>query len=114
MSFGELLVVAIVAILVMKPEDIPIILQKFHQLKSYFANIKQDISAYLNKELAVDKDLREEFEQINFYLQKIIELNGTYEEEYSLQKVKAKYHQLIAQKMSKEKLDSKIKENDKL
>src|SRR5579884_2879727 len=102
MSFSELCVVLIVAIIIMKPEDIPVIVNKFKQIKVYFNNLKSDVITYFNKELQIEgRELSKDIDEINFYLQKIASLNGEYEGDYSLKDIKNKYHQLVQRKLEK-------------
>lgn len=105
MSLGEMLVVVIVSLLVIKPEDIPIILKQIHHIKSYFTKLKSEFINQLNKELKNEdsEEALQNLEELNLYLQKIISLEGRYEGDYSKEKLKAKYHQLIQQKIDSEK-----------
>ena len=101
MSLGEMLVVMLVALLVMKPEDIPTIIKKFRALRMYFSNIKNQTLSYIKKELEFDDDLlKDDFEELNFYLQKIINIEGHYDGDYSVPKLKAKYNELIKSKIN--------------
>jgi Sec-independent protein translocase protein TatA len=107
MSFGEIFILLVVAVFVMKPEDIPAIIRKFQQIKSYFTNAKAEVISYLGKELQIeDKELDEDIEQINFYLKKIAHLNEGYDGNYSLEDIKTKYHQLVQQKVEIEKINN--------
>ena len=104
MSFGELCVVAIVAVIIMKPEDLPLIIDKFKYVRKYIARLKAEVANYFTHELLVDdKELEKNIDEINIYLKKIINLNGVYEGDYSLDDIKNKYRQLVKQKIDKEK-----------
>lgn len=104
MSFGELCVVAVVAIVIMKPEDLPIIIKKFKYVKKYFENLKTEIVGFFDKELQLDnKELESNVDEINQYIKKIINIGGTYEGDYSLQDIKDKYKQLVLKKVEQEK-----------
>ena len=104
MSFGELCVVAVVAIVIMKPEDLPVIISKFKYAKKYFENLKGEIIGFFDKELQIDnKDLENNVDEINQYIKKIINIGGTYEGDYSLQDIKDKYNQLVLKKIEQEK-----------
>lgn len=106
MSLGEMLVVVLVAIMVMKPSDIPVILDKIRQLKSYFLNTKEEVISYINKEIEInDKDIVEDISEINFYLEKIISINGHYDGTYDLEKLKTKHQELIKDKIEQKKLE---------
>ncbi len=98
MSLGEILVVAVIALLVTKPEDIPVIIQHIRQLREAFSNITNKAFISLSQRLettALEKILPENTDEINFYLQKIIAIQGQYQGEYTLERIKAKYHELI-------------------
>lgn len=94
LSFGEIIIVILVALLVVKPADIPIIIKKIHQLKSYFTNIKTTALSYVTKELDI-ASFEQNPEHLNFYLQKIINIQGFYDGEYNLTELKAKYNELV-------------------
>ena len=95
MSLGEILVVIIVAIFVMKTEDIVIILKKLHQLKTYLLTTRNEILSYIGKDLQIDKPELNNLDELNFYLQKIISIKGSYEGDYSLHEIKKRYYELI-------------------
>ncbi|WP_253308156.1 MULTISPECIES: DUF2672 domain-containing protein [unclassified Rickettsia] len=96
----SLIVIILVILLVIKPKDIPMIIKKIHEIKSYFTNFqKQTISYIINND---DNILNEDIEQLNFYLQKIISMDGHYDGDYTLKKVKHKYHALMKEYINKE------------
>lgn len=115
MSFYEIVVIIIVIILLVKPEDLPQILQKFKECKIFFINLKKDIAHHINQSLDLDsnkdyqENLNNEIEEINFYLEKIVNLGSEYNGEYSIKSVKKHYQQLIQEKIEEEKTRSKIK-----
>ncbi|MCC8417261.1 MAG: DUF2672 domain-containing protein [Rickettsia endosymbiont of Bryobia graminum] len=96
MSLGEILIVALVAIIVAKPEDIPILLKKIQQFKSYFSDIKNQLLSYVTKDIKIENmTLENTPEQLNYYLERIIDIQGYYEGNYSLEDLKAKHKELI-------------------
>ncbi|MFY9589296.1 Sec-independent protein translocase subunit TatA/TatB [Rickettsia endosymbiont of Halotydeus destructor] len=101
MSLGEIIVVILIALLVIKPEDIPIIMKKIHEIKSYFTNFRNKTISYIIND-DEGKELNEDIEQLNFYLQKVISINGKYDGDYTLEKVKQKYHVLTKESINKE------------
>lgn len=104
MSFGELCVVAIVAIIIMKPEDLPIIIKKIKYARKYIAHLKIEIINYFDKELRIDhKELEQDVDEINSYIKKIINLGSDYKGDYSLEDVKDKYKRLVTEKINQEK-----------
>lgn len=109
MSLGELLVIAIIALLVMKPEDIKDILKQLYKLKNYFSSAKKEIVDYINSELNIaeleeHKEVAtENLEEINFYLEKIISLEGKYKGYYELGELKSRYNDLVTAKVKAEK-----------
>lgn len=98
MSLGEILVVMLVAMIVTKPEDIPVIIKKIQEFKLYCSAVKNQLLAYITKDLKIDNDidiLENNAEQLNFYLEKIINIQGYYDGNYSLDELKEKYDKLI-------------------
>ncbi len=98
MSLGEILVVMLVAMIVTKPEDIPVIIKKIQEFKLYCSAVKNQALTYITKDLKIDNDidiLENDAEQLNFYLEKIINIQGYYDGNYSLNELKAKYDKLI-------------------
>jgi Sec-independent protein translocase protein TatA len=114
MSLFELLLIIIVGFLVLKPEDIPKILTKIRQVKSFITDTKQEIMAHIDPRSDSSskkpkfEDLDLEMEQMNFYLEKIANLDSEYEGEYSLPLIKDHYRKLVKNKMHDE-LKSKEK-----
>ncbi len=96
MSFSELIVVLIVILLVVRQEDIPVILSKFNQIKNYFDNIKKEIFDSLNESTEIESH---DTELLNFYLQKIILIESHYDGEYSLKQLRDKYNKLMEKKI---------------
>ncbi len=108
MSLFELLLIVIVSLLIMKPEDLPKILEKIREVKSFITNTKQEIMSHLDADKtklskkSISVDLEDEMEQMNFYLQKIANLDSEYDGEYSLSSIKDYYRKLVKDKMNHE------------
>ena len=108
MSLFELIVILIVGFLVMKPEDIPKIMAKIREIKSFITNTKQEIISHLDLDNAklpkksISIEIEDEMEQMNFYLTKIANLESEYEGEYSLPLIKDHYRKLVKNKMKDE------------
>jgi hypothetical protein len=104
MSLGEVVTIAIVAILFCKPEDIVFLIKSFYKIKDYFLKIKHEITTpfidQINEIESEAKDLvnPETVNEMNMYLQKISMLNASYQGEYSLEAIKKYYYQLIKDK----------------
>lgn len=92
MSIFELLVVFIVAILLIKPADIPHIAKNIRYIIKYIKSIQKDFFSYFE-----DMD---ETEEINKYLTKIIELDGEYKGDYDLVEIRKYYQKLKRHKES--------------
>ncbi|MCZ6901695.1 MAG: DUF2672 domain-containing protein [Rickettsia endosymbiont of Ixodes persulcatus] len=86
MSLTQILLILFVGILVTKPSDIFIIIKEFKKIKAYLINIKSSIIKNIDEPL--------ETEQLNFYLKKIINLEGYYHGDYDLMTIKEKYYTL--------------------
>ena len=102
MSLFELLVVLIVAILVIKPEDLPLIIKKLQNFFDIITKTRAEIISYFSSDQKEDTVENDNIDQINFYLKKIVNLGSTYEGEYSLTKIKAHYQELIKELMETE------------
>jgi hypothetical protein len=85
----------------MKPEDIPKILAKIRQIKSFISDTKREIMSHIDLDIdaslknSKSEHLEHEMEQMNFYLQKIANLDSEYEGEYSLSLIKKHYRKLV-------------------
>jgi len=100
MSIGEILVILIVALLVIKPEDIPIITKKLLYFRTYITNLKNEIFEGVAEELPSDSKLIDkELDEFNFYLEKIIKIEGNYHGEYELSALKKRYNKLVEDKI---------------
>ncbi|PCJ24427.1 MAG: hypothetical protein COA94_07375 [Rickettsiales bacterium] len=108
MSLFEFIVVLIVALLVVKPEDLPKIVKKFKQMQSFITNTKKEIISQISiddelEEIMQDSsspNLNKEMEQVNYYLEKISNIGPEYEGEYSLAAIKKHYLKLVKEKMA--------------
>lgn len=114
MSLFEFLVVVIVGILVVKPEDLPKIFTKFKEVRAFITSTKKEIMAHLDpiselKESALE-NLDQDMDQINFYLEKIANLGDEYNGDYSLISIKSHYHKLVQDQITQ---DIKINESEK-
>lgn len=87
MSLTQILLILFVGVLVIKPRDIFIIIKEFKKIKEYFVNIKSSIIKNIDEPL--------ETEQVNFYLKKIINIEGYYHGDYDLRTIKEKYYTLV-------------------
>ncbi|EOB09521.1 DUF2672 domain-containing protein [Rickettsia prowazekii] len=85
MCFTQILLILFVWILVTKPHDLFFIIKKLKTIKASF------IKSFFIKD--IDESL--ETEQINFYLKRIINLEGYYYGNYDLTTIKEKYYTLI-------------------
>ena len=104
MTLGEIFIVIIVAIIALKPEDYSFVLKQARRLYKYFTSFKSEIESELEK-IANIEDEESDKDQINFYLQKIMEHGEVYNGEYSLSSVKAFYHKLIVKNKIERKKD---------
>ena len=104
MSITEITLIIIVALVVIKPEDIPSIMKKLKELYKYIISIKKQIDKEINDITDEDKG-SEDLEKINFYLKKIMDLGETYTGDYSLSDVKVQYHQFLLS--ARNKVDKK-------
>ncbi|MDF2965947.1 MAG: hypothetical protein K0Q51_1335 [Rickettsiaceae bacterium] len=101
-SFSEIIVVLIVAVLVLKPEDVPILAKKFKELKNYFIDFKKEINKNIDQltdQADITKAAEEDIEEINFYLKRIVELGSSYNGNYDLEEIRSHYKALHRGKM---------------
>lgn len=78
MSLIQTLIVLFIGLFVIKHDDIPMIINQIKKIKSYFSNVDSSV-----------------VEQLNFYIQKIISIEGHYDGDYNLVAIKEKYNKLI-------------------
>ncbi|MDC0864655.1 hypothetical protein OAP56_01745 [Rickettsiaceae bacterium] len=110
MSIYEALVVIVIGLLVLKPEDVPQIVAKFKELRLLFSQTKDDILSSVQsipefKEWVHENDLEEDADQMNIYLEKIADLGFVYEGEYSLVAIRSHYRRVVQSKLDQRKLD---------
>ncbi|SPM45170.1 Uncharacterised protein [Orientia tsutsugamushi] len=121
LSFGEIIVVVIIAILVAKPHDIKYLLKQIYSLKLLLQRAYHEILSSLdldNKEADdynnhtlnlisnTNSDIdKSKVDQMNFYLQKIAEQGETYHGDYNLPSIK-KYFIMIKKQSYNKKKDS--------
>ncbi len=102
LSFSEILLILLIAVLILKPEDLPTIMRYFLKLKKYVL----EIGDYFKKTLSeIEKNTlnKDEISQINDYVKKINELGLIYDGEYNVDELRKYYLSAV----------KKIKENDK-
>lgn len=115
MPLSSAIIVSIVFIFVAKPEDIKFILQKTRLIVEYLSEFKREIISHLNIDVTNNKaelhpspskylnDVACDIEdEMQFYLQKIINITGYYEGDYTLQQVKLQYQKLMKLKIEEE------------
>ncbi|AVP88135.1 hypothetical protein phytr_12100 [Candidatus Phycorickettsia trachydisci] len=96
MSFSEVIVAFIIGVLVLKPEDLKSLIRNFYQLKRYLTDLGNQIFIPLQEELEdLEEKMLEDSDEINFYLEKIANLNQKYEGDYSLEKIKQHYYDIL-------------------
>lgn len=94
MSLAELLVVIIVGVFILKPEDLRYVVKNVRNFTKYLGRIKDEIFS------SIDED--EDKDQINNYMKKILSIDGKYEGEYDLPSIKAYYHKLLIKQHKKD------------
>ncbi|HJK86329.1 MAG TPA: DUF2672 domain-containing protein [Candidatus Megaira endosymbiont of Nemacystus decipiens] len=110
MSFFEIIVIFLVSLFLVKPEDAKHILKQFRNFKKasnkFFSSLA--IPSLFTEEIKANdqehKLFDDEAEQVNLYLKKILRLGHEYDGEYSLENVKSFYESII-RKNTKKKLD---------
>ncbi|RYE06042.1 MAG: hypothetical protein EOP33_02230 [Rickettsiaceae bacterium] len=106
MSISELIVILIVAIFVIKPEDIVTLLRKARQIKVHISSFRNNIINYLAEVTDVNEkhdDITDDKDEINLYMQKISALGESYNGNYSSHEVRQAYHKLLFEIAAKEK-----------
>lgn len=102
MGMLELLVIFVVTIILVKPEDIPKIAQKIKQVRAYFTKGKADILSYLDIDAVgsgQEKLTLEDQDKINYYLEKIASHGESYNGEYDLEKIKDYFNSIVSNKL---------------
>ena len=93
LSLSEIVIMLLVSLFILKPEDLPVIFKKLGEIRNYILGIKEEVLGSVSKEL--DIDLKDDLEVMNRYLAKIIEVDGEYHGPYDLASVKKKHKSLI-------------------
>lgn len=107
MSFFELLVVLVVIILVVKPDDIPQIINTIGQFYSQLVKFKSSLFSQFRP-----NDVLDQAEDMNFYLEQICNIEGKYDGEYDIVSIKHKYDELVKLHL-KEHFKEHFKSHDK-
>jgi Sec-independent protein translocase protein TatA len=94
MSFLEILVVLLIAVIILKPEDYVSLIKNIRSLYKYFRSVRSEIETEISK-ITDSDDSKISSDEVNFYIQKILDLNEKYIGDYSLEDVKAQYHKLL-------------------
>ena len=100
LSLSEIFIMLLVSLLILKPEDLPVIFKKLGEIRNYILGIKEEVLGSVSKEL--DIDLKDDLEVMNRYLEKIIEIEGEYDGPYDLVSIKKKHKTLIKQQKDEE------------
>jgi hypothetical protein len=122
MSLSGIIIVLIVSIFVIKPEDIEVIIRKARLLVEYALDLKREITSHLNIDIITNEVQQHKSidhyahdancntkDEIEFYLQKIININGHYEGDYTLEQVKSQYYKLVQLKIQQESNIQRLK-----
>jgi hypothetical protein len=110
-----MIIAFIVFILMVKPEDIKLIMQKASFVFGYLSEFKKEFISHLNIDITnltddvntgqpqcFDERGYDPQNEIEFYLQKIINIQGYYEGDYTLQQVKVQYNTLMRLRIEEE------------
>lgn len=98
LSLSEIVIILIVIVLVTKPTDVPIIIKNIKFLFTYLTALKHDFFNFIDTKVLDEEDKKHQvdnLDNINFYINKIIEIEGKYDGEYNLAAVKAYYHKTL-------------------
>lgn len=103
-SIGEIIIVAIIALLVVKPDDIPVLLRSVFNIRDKFSSLVHNVKGSVDSALASvhDEISGDEFEEVNIYLKKIMQSGKEYKGDYTLSSVKAFYHRSIIRGVERE------------
>lgn len=102
-SFGEIIIVLLVAALVLKKEDAVTLLRFFRRLRSQVYSLKDEVLSAIDPDSNHSAKTVAEVEDINLYLEKIIKLGYRYEGEYDLDTIKNYYLKLCKKQTSSKK-----------
>lgn len=91
MSISEIFLVLIVALLVVKPEDLPEIIRFCKNILRYFNKVKKELLSFFEEET-------DDVAEVNKYLLKISALDVHYDGEYKLHEIKSFYHKLLKER----------------
>jgi Sec-independent protein translocase protein TatA len=98
MSIGELIVILIIGLLVIKPEDIPGIIRLFGKISGKIHRLKNETLGSINSHSVERVTILSSFEEaqrINFFITKISEMGFDYIGEYDVETLRVKYNDLM-------------------
>ncbi len=102
MSLMELLVIILIMVLVIKPDDLPVMVKQLKSLKKSFTKIKSELLNLIDPEDAQELESEEhEIKQINYYVEKIASMNAEYYGDYNLKSIKSFYRKLVQEQKNK-------------
>lgn len=96
MSLMELLVISVIILFVIKPEDIPVLFRGIKKIRKYLNDVIKDIYKLMgekdeSKKIDDDDDLMD----LNRYLKTIIEIQGYYNGKYNVEDIENCYKKLL-------------------
>ena len=83
MSWAEIALIALVALIVIGPKELPVVIRKGKQLYHAIQSSLREVSNAL-EEAADDADLKQEMKQLNQEVKHIVDLEGNLRETYDL------------------------------
>ena len=95
MSLAEIVIVLVVALLCLKPEDISFLIKQVRQVMQLLNNVKNEVFGMLDSEDNNDHHIGEDnIELMNYYLERIVQIDGEYNGEYNINALKSHYNKI--------------------
>ena len=91
LSFSEILVIIIIGVLVVGPEELPGLIRKIRHFMTHIRNMVSQITDQIDEQTDLGT-LKKEAENINHNIQTIVDLEGKKQDAYDVKEVMADLH----------------------
>lgn len=97
LSLSEIILVILVALLVIKPKDVPVILRNFKEWKNKASHFKREALEYI-KNIDGAKEIHSELRSLKEEVKTIVDLDGNPQRVYDIDDIRNDLHQITALK----------------
>ena len=110
LSFGEIIIILIVGLLIINPKDIPQIIKYIKGFKSYIDSLSSEFKSVLNN-ISSESDLeilnnQTNLDEINKLLKEIYDNGEKYDGDYDLIEIRKVHNKMFSSKSNKDSTSS--------